>query len=429
MQIILTGINHKTASVDLRQKLAFDPESICAALGELKQEWGECEFALISTCNRVELYCAKPDSAKVTALEMIEYLAGFKGVDSSEISDAFYSKEGEPAVTHLLTVTCSLDSMVIGENQIASQVRDSYKLACSINSSGKVLNHLFHMAFSTSKTVFTNTSIASGRTSVAGVAVDLAGQLFSNVKKAKVVVLGAGEMGQLLVEHFKHVKCDDITIVNRTFDRASDVAEKYGVSAGKWEDVDDVIAGANIVVGAAAADDGYLFDKARLKKIVTRQNPSSLLLIDITVPRSFDPDINKIENVYLYNIDDLAQVVDQNLQLREEDIESAVEIICGKVAEIMNWLTTMEIGPLIGRMKEAFAHIKTDELDGFFAGRPEGANCRDAMDSTVSRVVNKLMHCVIENIDIVAKQQGPEEAVDIAKRIVARAEKMAENKR
>ncbi len=422
MQILLVGLNHKTAAVGIRQRLAFDASGTAAALKMLKEKFPDCEFVLISTCNRVELYSVVDSEETVTPAVLTRLLAEVRGISVDDFQKTLYVKRDADAVRHLLTVTASLDSMVIGENQITAQVKDSFKLACKLKSSGKVLNHLFHSAFSASKSIFTNTSIANGRVSVAGVAVDLARQLFDDIKKAKVVVLGAGEMGELLVEHFLHVKCSDIKVINRSYDRGCSIAEKHGVAVGKWQELEDEIFDANIIVSAASAHDGYLFDKKMFSDVMSRRDSRTLLAIDITVPQSFDPSINDIENVYLYSIDDLTEVVEQNIELRQEDVEGAVEILCEKVAEFMDWYSTMDIGPLIGEMKEAFDRIRREEMDKFFVGPRSEAYCKDVMNSAVDRIVNKLLHCVIKNIDVVAKEHGTAEAAKLARSIVKHAE-------
>ena len=421
MHILLVGLNHKTAPVEVRERIAFDTEGTENMLGRLRERWGSCEFVLLSTCNRVELYCAL-DKSDASPTELAKFLASQRDIDFDQMRKSLYVKRNEACVRHLLTVTSSLDSMVIGENQINVQVKDSYKAACKVGSTGKVLSHLFHVAFSTSKSVFTDTSISSGRTSVAGVAVELASQLFEDMEKTKVVVLGAGQMGELLVEHFKHVKCSDITIVNRSYERGCSVAGAHDVQSVKWDQLEEQLAGANIVVGAAAADSGYLFDKGFIDGIMKQRGGRMLLIVDITVPRSFDPAINDIEDTYLYCIDDLSQVVEQNMQVRADDVEKAIEIICGKVSEFMNWFDTRDIGPLIGRMKDAFDQVRQEELDRFFVGPRSEAVCKEVMNVTVNRIVNKLLHCVITNINTVAKDKGAAEASKLAKDIVERAE-------
>jgi len=422
MYILLAGLNHKTAPVEVREQLAFNSEAIADALKHLKRKYPDGEFVLLSTCNRVELYVSTEKSPEFSPTDMAASLAELRGVDFNEFRKHLYIMKDQHAVRHLMTVTSSLDSMVIGENQISAQVRESYGLACDSASCGKVLNRLFHAAFAVSKKVFSQTSISSRRVSIAGVAVDLAGQLFDDIKSAKIVVLGAGEMGDLLVEHFLHVKCSDITVVNRTRERSCTVASRHGVKSAGWAELETELIDANILVGAASANDGYLFDKKKFSEIISKRRGKTLLAIDITVPRSFDPNINKLAGVYLYCIDDLSQVIEENVKFREGDLEKAIEIICQGVTEFTDWFVTKDLGPLIGKMKDTFEKIQKAEMEKFFVGRRADAGCKDDMDATVNRIVNKLLHCVIRNIELVAHQHGPTDATKLAESILAHAE-------
>jgi glutamyl-tRNA reductase len=425
MEILLVGLNHKTASVDIRERLAFDETSTIDALGQLKERYPAGEFVLLSTCNRVELYCAAEAGKICSAEELARFLSDYHNVAFEAFGEFLYISHNEDCVRHLMTVTSSLDSMVVGEPQITAQVKESYRLACEVGSSGKVLNRLFHCAFSASKDIYTRTSITSRRVSVAGVSVELAKQLFADIVSAKIVVIGAGEMGELLVEHLLGVKCNDITVVNRSSARARKLASRHDIAAEEWTNLDDQLLGANIVVAAATATQGYLFDKSAFRRIMEARRGRTLLVIDIAVPRNFEPAVNEIENIYLYSIDDLAQVVEKNIRLREDDIDEAVEIICEKVSEFMDWLQSKDIGPLIGRIKESFEQIRQNELERFFVGHRRDANCKEVMEVSVGRIVNKLLHCVIRNINIVAKEQGSTEAAKLAGSIVEQAEDIA----
>jgi glutamyl-tRNA reductase len=422
MQIILIGINHKTAPVEVRERLACDKQLVCEALEQLKATYPSCEFVILSTCNRVECYAAVDKTSGLNTTELAKWLADFRGVDFREIEDYLYIKSHDDVVSHLFTVTASLDSMVIGESQITSQVKESYKYACKCQTAGKILSRLFHDTFRTTKAIITSTSISNRRVSVAGVAVGLAKQLFSDIKSAKVVVAGAGQMGELLVEHFQHEKCRQVTVVNRSEQRGCQLAEKHDITSRRWESLDEEMAEANIVVGAAAAPDGYLFSKERIKSLMARRRNRLLLLVDITVPRSFDPAISQIENVYLYSIDDLAQVAQDNIKLREGDLEQAIEIICEYVSAFMDWFATRDVGPLVGKIRNAFEEIREIEMDRFFVGPRRDAYCKELMESSMGRVVNKLCHCVINNIDLLSKEHGPEEAEKFAQSILANAQ-------
>jgi glutamyl-tRNA reductase len=318
--------------------------------------------------------------------------------------------------------------MVVGESQIIAQVKDSYSAACSVKATGKILNRLFHSAFLTSKEIYSSTTISNRRVSVAGVAVDLARQLFADMTDAKVVIIGAGQMGELVVEHFKHEKCRDILVINRSFQRAADLAAEHGIQSDKWETLDEHLVDADIVVASAGGQD-YLFRKDAFRKLARKRKKGSVLIIDIAVPRNFEPAVNDIENVYLYSVDDLAQVVEKNMALRADEVDCAVEIIYEKTSEFMDWLNLREIGPILGQMKEQFEQIRQNETDRFFVGARQEANCRDTMETMVARVVNKLLHCVIKNVNSVAREHGADKAAKLAGDIVKDAEQIARDNR
>ncbi len=421
MRIFLIGINHKTAGVAIREQLAFDAQSSSNALLALKTEFPSGEFVLLSTCNRVECYAAVPIGASPDPETLTERLAQFRNVDPATVRPYLYHKLQEDAVRHLFTVASSLDSMVIGESQILAQVKDGYKRACECGSTGKILNHLFHVAFHVSKEIFSATSIATRRVSVAGVAVDLARQLFTDIRHVPITVIGAGQMGELLIEHFRHLKCDHLTVVNRGRHRACQIAEQHAIRSVPWEQLEGQIVDSGIVVGAATAQDGYLFTKKDIKSLMGRRKNKPLLVLDLAVPRSFDPAIHEVDNLYVYGIDDLGKVIEDNVRFREGDLEQAVEILCRHQAEFMDWFEVRRVGPLLGEIQQAFDQIRDAELRKFFSGPRRDASCRDQMEASVRSVVNKLLHCVVKNIVTLAREQNPSEAERFARGILDRA--------
>jgi glutamyl-tRNA reductase len=428
MQIILVGINHKTAAIGIREQLAFDPAASVEALQALKTDNPSGEFVLLSTCNRVECYAAVPPGGPDPEA-LVRRLAGFRKVEYEVIRPYLYIKLQEDAVRHLFTVASSLDSMVIGESQIVAQVKEGYKRACECHSTGKILNHLFHIAFHVSKEIFSTTSIAARRVSIAGVGVDLARQLFSDIRNVKITVIGAGQMGELLIEHFRHLRCTDLTVVNRSEQRACQLAQEHAIRYEPWDRLEDQLVETGIVVGAATAQDGYLFTKESFKTILARRRNKLLLVLDLAVPRSFDPAINDLDNLYLYSIDDLGKVIADNIQFREGDLEQAVEILCRHQAEFMHWFELRGVGPLLGEIQEAFDRIRDAELQKFFSGLRCEASCRDQMEASVRGVVNKLLHCVVKNIVNLAQEQGPTQAEQLARGILSRAEGVLKEER
>jgi glutamyl-tRNA reductase len=424
MKIVSIGLNHKSAPIDIREKLYFNTDQTCLALAQLKKSFPDSEFVLVSTCNRVEIYCACKRTGGVEHEQIAKFLADFHKLDLNNFHELLYFYSDEDAVRHLLTVASGLDSMVLGEDQVLGQIKESYKLACAAKSTGKILNRLFHCAFFTSKKVHTNTGISDGRISVAGVAVELARKLLTEVSKSKTVVIGAGEMGELLVKHLLHVGCTDITIINRSLDRGRTIAQRRGINSVQWSELNDNIIGADIVVSSVSSCES-IFNKNNFQRIMDKRPIKPLLIIDISVPRSFEPEIEKIENVHLYSIDELSIAAKENLKAREGDITNCMQIIAQETSAFMNWFDAIEIGPLIGRMKEQFEQITKNELEKFFTGIRQDASCKEVLETMVNRIVNKLMHCVISDIEETSKNDSPNEAVRLIRNIVCRAEKIS----
>jgi len=423
MKVVVLGLNHKTAPVDIREKLAFDTAETSRALFELKKRFGQAEFVILSTCNRVELYCAGKHCQGADTAKLAEFLSEFHNIELDKFHQFLYTYEDEDAVRHLLTVASSLDSLVVGEAQIIGQVKESYRLACAAKTTGKILNRLFHCAFATSKKVYTTTAISNGRVSVAGVAVELARQFFADISSAKVVVIGAGDTGQLLVQHLLQAGARNITVVNRSYERGLRLAEQYGITVRKWEQLDEQLISANIVIASASVQD-YLFRKDSFKDIIARRKEGTLLIIDIAVPRNFEPAINELDGLYLYSIDDLEAVVEQNRRTRQRDMARGMEIVLENVTDFIEWFSSKDIGPMIGRMKQQFKQIADSEMEQFFVGVRQEASCREVMEATVNRIVNKLMHCVIKNVNIVARENGATEAAKLVDSIVKQAEEI-----
>lgn len=424
MGVIVVGLNHKVAPLVVREELAFDAAQVPIALGRLKQAHPKAEFVLLSTCNRVEIYCASEVLPERMASDLIGFLSDFHGIVSKKFEPYVYTHSDEEAVRHLLLVSAGIDSMVVGEAQILGQVKESYRQACAAKTTGKILNRLFHCAFSTAKSVHTTTSISIGRVSVAGVAVELAMQLFANLARARVVVIGAGETGELVVQHLLKAGCTDVTVVNRSHGRGLDLGRRCQIAVKRWEELSEQIGQANIVISSAATPD-YLYDRASFEATVRRRGRGTLLVIDIGVPRNFEPAINEIEGVYLYSVDELKHVAEQNLKARQADIKNGLEIVYANAADFMEWFHAKDIGPLIGRMQAEFRKVGHNELDRFFVGPRHEASCRGTMEAMVNRVVNKLLHCVIKNVNLVANEAGPTEAARLVDTILQQARELA----
>ncbi len=420
MKIVVVGLNHKSAPIQIRERLSFNKTQATELLTQLRETYPESEFALLSTCNRVELYTVSDFDEWTQDNELIAFLATIKSFTSQEFKEHLYIHMGQDAVAHLLTVTSGLDSLVLGESQIVGQVKDCYKMACDNHTAGKVLNRLFHSAFSSSKEVHSSTAISAGRVSVAGVAIELAMQLFSNIKQARVLVVGAGQMGELLVKHLRHVGCEHITIINRSLCKAQSMASQNGVQALPWEALEEQFIEADIVVGSASVEQ-YLFDKQGFKRVAKSRRHRTLLIIDIAVPRNFDPAIGQLQNMYLFSVDDLSSVAQQNIDARELDIATGLTVVQENTREFMEWFEVRDLGPQIGQLKAALTQISQKELDRFFVGARENASCRNVLGPMVNRIVNKILFCFIKYINATAKEKGIAEAKDVVKQIVTQA--------
>jgi glutamyl-tRNA reductase len=424
MKIVAIGLNHTSAPIEVRERLAFTASQTDSALQQLRQRFPECEFTVLSTCNRVEVYTVGDREGWEDGSEIIRFLAETKNLSVDTLRDYVYVHVDSRAVEHLLEVASGLDSLVVGESQIIGQVKEGYRQACAAKTTGKVLNRLFHSAFATGKEVQSSTQVACGRVSVAGVAIELAQQLFAHVDRAAVLVVGAGQMGELLIKHLLHVDCKDITIVNRTFCRAKSMAQQYGVKALPWEELGGQFARVDIVIGSAAGED-HLIDKESFKAVARQRHHRPLLIVDIAVPRNFDPAIGELENTYLFSVDDLSDVALQNRKAREKDIAAGHEIVRANAAEFIDWFEICDLGPQIGELTAALTQISQKELDRFFVGDREHAACRDTLRPMVNRVVNKILHCFIRHVNATARELGKEEATKIMDQVVKQAQQLA----
>ena len=422
MKITVVGLNHKAAPVDIREKIAFNVEQTAEAIKQLQKKFDGGEFVLLSTCNRTELYYAVDDDG-ASPDDLVQFLFDFHAVPLADFRNFLYVHRDKDAVEHLLTVSSSLDSLVIGESQIVAQVKDSYHLAVSLKSAGKALNRLFHCAFATTKEIYSTTSIAQRRVSVAGVASELAQQLLEQIASAKVAVIGAGETAELLVRHLVDLDCHNITVFNRTISRAERMAKRYDINSGNWSNLKHALQQVDIIIAAATTED-YLFDKSFMQG--RRTGP--LLIIDVSVPRNFNPDTGELEDVYLYNIDDLAQVANENIQARQEDVGQAREIIADNVESFMDWFALYDIGPLVGKLRKKFQQISKTELDRFLAGENHVSTTqRQKTEAVVNRIVNKLVHRLINNFHNVAKTQGSDEASHMIESIIQYEDRFSDN--
>jgi glutamyl-tRNA reductase len=328
------GLNHRSAPVDVREKLAVAPHKLAEMLQELKLESQSDELVCLSTCNRTEVYAQAKNRAQARqAVERIfQSHAGKAG-----LSGHLYFHESENAVRHLFSVAAGLDSMVQGEHEIMAQVKQAYQAAHEGGFTGKLLNVLFQRSLFVGKRVRTETGLGAGAASVGSVAVGMAERIFGSLQERSIMILGAGKMAEITAKHLLSQKARSILVANRTFERACELAKQFGGTAMHFEEGLRQMAGVDIVICSTAAPHAVI-TPGHIRRVMGKRKGRSLFLIDIAMPRDVDPAVNDIENVYLYNIDDLQQIVDTNQARRSKEAEAATRIVQQETSEFIRWM-------------------------------------------------------------------------------------------
>lgn len=334
MSVFVAGLSYKTAPVELREQIAVTPSRLGCHGCRLRIVGGLDEVVLLSTCNRVEIYGVAP-VVNGNVKSIFQLLAKFP----CDVREHLYVHEGEPALRHLFTVASGMDSMVLGETEINGQVKTAYEHAQTAGLTGRVLNRAFQKAFRTAKEIRTRTGIGRGATSVGSVAVELAEKIFrQDLSKHTVMIIGAGKMGEACIRHLAKKGAQSILVSNRSFDRAQTLAAEFNGQAIRFDDCLKAMTGVDIIVSSTGCPETILH-RDQIAKLMTARRNRPLFLIDIAVPRDIDPDVQNIENVYLYNIDDLEAIVRENTKLRERDLVFCRGLIEAHAAALMQKLT------------------------------------------------------------------------------------------
>ncbi|HVO31655.1 MAG TPA: glutamyl-tRNA reductase [bacterium] len=392
MEVVVLGINHETAPVALREKVAFRAEAIPESLGGLIRRTGVQEGMIVSTCNRVELYAAAATrEAGISALE--DFLCGTHGLDVRELRAHLYSHSGTPALKHIFRVCSSLDSLILGEPQILKQVKEAYQVALSTRAAGGVLNRVLHAAFRVAKRVRTETGIAAHAVSVSYAAVELAKKIFGELHGQTVLLIGAGEMGELAAKHLQKHGAAEILVANRTWEKAVALAGEFNGTAVQFEKLASWLPRADIVISAAAVGSDYLVTRPMVHDAIRARKHRPVFLIDIAVPRTIAPDVNGMGDVYLYGIDDLRGVVEENKAERRREAERAELIVDQEAAAFAETLAKIDLGPTIARLTRTFEAIRRGELErAGHSYQALGSEERDVVERITRAIVNKIAH-------------------------------------
>ncbi len=391
MNIVVVGLSHKTAAVEIREKVAFAPNRMEKPLLELVALPDITEAVIVSTCNRVEIYATTHDAAGGMA-RLKRFLAEYHGISLETLEPHLYNHHGEAAIRHVFRVAASLDSMVVGEPQILGQIKTAYGYASEFKSSGIILNRFLHKAFSVAKRVRTETGIASSAVSVSFAAVELAKKIFGGLSDKTVMLIGAGEMCELAAKHFLNSGVRGVMVANRTFERAERLAEEFDGKAVPFEDLFDHLHKADIILSSTGAPHFIIGDKD-VEAVVRRRKLKPMFFIDIAVPRDIDPKVNDVDNVYLYDMDDLQGVVQSNLQQRAEEAKKAEGIVDQEIGQFFKWLSSLEITPTVVALRSKFEEVRQAELARTLAAwRDLPPDAQKRLEALTSAIINKLLH-------------------------------------
>ncbi len=415
MDILLLGVNHKTAPVEVRERLALR-ESDPSAL-RLFHDLPAClEIVFLSTCNRVEIIAGTND-IEAARRQLVETWQKSSGVSPDVFSRSTYEYSGVDAVRHVFRVASSLDSMVVGEPQILGQLKDAYRDASEANCSGHLLNKLMHKAFSTAKRIRTETRIASQAVSISYAAVELAKKIFGDLKGKSALLVGAGEMAELAAQHLKTNGIDDLIVANRTLERAIELSKALGGKAVSLEELEDMLVDVDIVISSTGAP-GLVIKKEQVKRIMRPRRHRLLFFIDIAVPRDIDPDINEIDNVYLFDIDELKEVVEENKAERKKEAIRAERIVEAEVIKFKSWMKSLDIIPIIKKLQEKAESVRQKELRKTLKNL-KGLNDKEkkAIEKLSMSLVNKILHDPIIFIKKGSSEKQRDEALAMVCRI------------
>ncbi|MCA1715418.1 MAG: glutamyl-tRNA reductase [Actinobacteria bacterium] len=415
MLIAVAGMSHRSAPIEIREKVAFSPCAARSFLRRLKEDGAVAEAVLVSTCNRTELYAVVEDEGARGRL--FDALAAEKGVERDFLEQHSYWLADDEAVRHLYRVASSLDSMVVGEGQILGQVREAYRAATEELCAGPILNRLFHTSLRVGKKVRSETGIGDSSLSVPRVAVKLAEEVFGTLRGRRALVLGAGEISELVVKHLKSCGVQELRIANRTAGRAAMLAERVGGVAVGFDSLAGELPNVDVVVSSTGSGEWVVGSELVAGALARKKEP--LFFIDIAVPRDVDPVVQNLDRAYVYDVDDLQAVVDRNSEDRSAAAAAGEAMIGPAVFEFMGWLSTLHVVPLIKELRNEAERVRRHELARALNRldlSPEEAEAVERMSHTL---VNKLLHGPIQELKALAESGSPVESAEVRRRLLA----------
>lgn len=413
MNLHLIGINHKSAPVEVRERLAIPEARLPEACQRLARHPGIQEGLIISTCNRVELLAATPGATA----DLRGFMRDYFHVNAADFEPHLYEFRERAAIRHLFRVACSLDSMVVGEPQILGQVKEAYAVARGVGAVQGNLDPLISRAFAVAKKVRTETAVGSSSVSIASVAVELAKKIFGSLRGKSVYLIGAGKMTELAARHLIAHGAGTIFVANRTYDRAVQVAKKFNGQAMRFEELYDTVDRADIVISSTGAPH-TIFRREHGEKFLAKRKNRPMFFIDIAVPRDVDPELNKLDGIFVYDIDDLQQAVTAHVADRRKEAEHAEQIVESEVDRYLQRLQTLDVVPVIVSLQDQFETIRQAEIDRV-RGRlgKLSADQEQALEALTNGIVNKILHMPISSLKTAARDPQSTTMVELIRKM------------
>jgi len=412
VHILKVGFNYKTAPVEIREKLTFSDHAVDEAMVQLKMQKSILENVIVSTCNRTEIY-AVVDQIHTGRHYIKQFIADWFQVEKDTFTTYLQIAENDGAIEHLFRVSAGLDSMILGETQILGQIREAFFTAQNVKTTGTIFNELFKQAVTFSKRAHKDTAIGEHAVSVSYAAVRLARKIFGDLQNKHVVINGAGEMGELAVKNLQGSGATEITVVNRTFETAEILAEKFQAKAEKAANLSKVLLDADILISSTGANDSVL-TKETLAPIQKQRKGNPLFLVDIAVPRDLDPQIGELDNVFLYDIDDLQHVVDENLASREIAAESIEIMLEAEIVAFNEWVTTLGVVPVISALRHKALSIQSETMNSIERKIPDlTTREKKVLNKHTKSIINQLLKEPITQAKELATSENPEEALSL----------------
>ncbi|OYD08281.1 glutamyl-tRNA reductase [Paludifilum halophilum] len=422
MHIVLTGFNHKTAPVELRERMTFSTDGLDRSLRRLRQMKSILECVIVSTCNRTELY-AVTDQLHTGQYYSKAFLENEFGIPKEEFTDHLYHKWNEEAVHHLFSVVCGLDSMVLGETQILGQVKQAFTAAQKAETTGTLFNHLFKQAVTLGKRVQSETAIGQNAVSVSYAAVELGKKMFSTFADKTILLLGAGETGELTAKHLYESGVDRVIVINRTWEKAREVADRFEGEARPFSRLAESIGEADIVVSSTGSQTAVIGKEIVEEAVKKRTYP--LFMIDIAVPRDIDPQIHGMDNIYLFDIDDLNGIVEANIDLRRQEAEKAEAMIGEETDIFQEWLQTLGVVPLITALREKAIGIQEETMKSIERKLPDLTEReRRVLNKHTKSIVNQLLRDPLVRVKEMAATSDRDKALEMFVQIFALEEQL-----